>query len=113
MQDSTNRATTRIAALNDALRRSLTGGKVLMTTGVQNLDADTQTQLVRLVQTHSTWDDGNDPYGEHDFGAIELDGRRFFWKIDYYDLSLENSSPDPTDSAQTTRVLTLMLASEY
>lgn len=55
----------------------------------------------------------NDPYGEHDFGAVEIAGQRVFCKIDYYDTALEYGSPDPSDPAVTTRVLTVMLASEY
>jgi hypothetical protein len=55
----------------------------------------------------------NDPYGEHDFGAFDVDGARLFWKIDYYDRSLSGGSPDPTDPAVTCRVLTIMLAWEY
>ena len=50
---------------------------------------------------------------EHDFGAFEDEGDRFFWKIDYYDLTLTVGSADPADPAQTARVLTLMLADEY
>ena len=55
----------------------------------------------------------NDPYGEHDFGSFELVGRKFFWKIDAYDKSLEFGSEDPSDPDKTTRVLTLMLAEDY
>ena len=50
---------------------------------------------------------------EHDFGAIDLDGERFFFKIDYFDLTRALYSTDPADPAVTERVLTIMLASEY
>jgi hypothetical protein len=35
------------------------------------------------------------------------------WKIDYYDLAYHMGSEDPTDLAQTLRVLTILLSSEY
>jgi hypothetical protein len=53
------------------------------------------------------------PYGEHDFGSFEIAGEKVFWKIDYYDLSLEFGSNDSADPAQTKRVLTILLAEEY
>ncbi len=55
----------------------------------------------------------NDPHSEHDFGSFELVGRKFFWKIDYYDKRCEFGSDDPADPEKTTRVLTVMLAGEY
>jgi hypothetical protein len=42
-----------------------------------------------------------------------LHGCKLFWKIDYYDTSLQYGSENPADPDQTTRVLTIMLASEY
>jgi hypothetical protein len=57
--------------------------------------------------------EGDDPYGEHDFGAFDLDGTRYFWKIDYYDHDLEHGSDDPSDPEKTRRVLTIMRADKY
>jgi len=55
----------------------------------------------------------NDPWGEHDFGAVEIDGEKAFWKIDCYDRTLTAGSENPANEALTHRVLTIMLASEY
>ena len=56
----------------------------------------------------------NDPYGEHDFGSIELDGENLFWKIDYYSkVDPDLGADDPSDPATTERVLTIVLAEEY
>jgi hypothetical protein len=105
--------TSRIRALNDDLRRTLKGGRIVMTRGVEALGPVVTGQLIEQLQTYDHFDEGNDPYGEHDFGAFELDGNKFFWKIDYYDPSLAFGSEDPSDPTKTTRVLTLMLAEEY
>ena len=59
---------------------------------------------------HDAFTPDNDPYGEHNFGSFEHNGIRVFWKIDYYDRNVEYGSEDPSDPAQTTRVLTIMLA---
>jgi hypothetical protein len=103
----------RIAALNDSFRRTFAGGRVVMTAGVAALAAAEREEIVRVVRTFETFDPDDDPYGEHDFGAIEVSGRRIFWKIDYYDATIAGGSEDPADAALTTRVLTIMLAEEY
>ena len=91
----------------------MSGGKVLMTAGVDALPSDVKAMVVRRVATFSAFTADNDPYGEHDFGNFELAGRKFFWKIDTYDAAMEFGSEDPADPAKTTRVLTIMLAEEY
>lgn len=103
----------RIATLNDRFRRSFVGGRVMMTIGVSSLPEVQQLQAIKAMQTFSEFDDDNDPHGEHDFGKLEIEGRRFFWKIDYYNRQLTAGSEDPADPNRTTRVLTLMLAEEY
>lgn len=102
-----------IRELNDAFRGSLVGGKCVITAGVGALGPVTVSQLIEKVRQHSEFNSENDPYGEHDFGAFEHAGIRFFWKIDYFDASLVSGSEDPTDPTRTTRVLTLMKAEEY
>lgn len=105
--------TNTIARLNDVLRTSLTGGKIVMTAGVAALTDISRARVLASVQTFSDFAQDNDPEGEHDFGAFEADGHACFWKIDYYDKQLAAGSPDPADPDLTTRVLTIMLRSEY
>ena len=59
------------------------------------------------------FDRDDDPYGEHDFGALTVAGVRLLWKVDYYDAAMTGGSPDPADPSVTTRVLTVMLAHEW
>ncbi|MGD0636108.1 MAG: DUF3768 domain-containing protein [Beijerinckiaceae bacterium] len=53
-----------------------------------------------------TFDVANDPYEEHDFGAVTVEGTTVFFKIDYYDLDHRYHSPDPADENLTRRVMT-------
>lgn len=104
----------RIRDLNDAMRKTgISSGRWMMTAGVQALGPDFVFLATRAVQAYSAFSDDNDPYAEHDFGAFDLAGQRLFWKIDYYDRDLRYGSDDPADPSVTTRVLTIMLASEY
>lgn len=103
----------RIRALNDRLRQTRTGGMIVMTPGIRAMGLEAEFDLLRAVAQFDDFGPNNDPYGEHDMGALTFRGRRVFWKIDAYDLALEYASPDPSDPAVTKRVLTLMLAEEY
>ncbi|MVA97970.1 DUF3768 domain-containing protein [Nitratireductor sp. CAU 1489] len=89
-------------------------GRHLITRGVAALPPVAQIEIIAKVRDFNVFTEENDPYGEHDFGAIEHEGvGTIFWKIDYYDLDYEMGSPDPSDPSVTRRVLTIMLASEY
>ncbi|MEJ7925737.1 DUF3768 domain-containing protein [Sphingobium sp. AN641] len=103
----------RIRALNDQLRSFRLGGFVTITQGIQGLGKTALQEILMRVAKFDSFEEGNDPYGEHDFGALEYGGQRIFWKIDYYDKSLEGGSPNPADPDVTSRVITIMLASEY
>lgn len=113
VESSNDEKKLRIRTLNDAFRTSFIGGRVLITPGIQALEESVLQKLVQNIQCFSDFTPDNDPYGEHDFGAVELDGLRAFWKIDYYDKSMTFRSANPGDPEQTTRVLTLMLVEEY
>ena len=103
----------RVRMLNDTLMQSFAGGRVVVTAGVAALPENKRAAVMAAVQAFDRFDADNDPYGEHDFGAVAVGGARVFWKIDYYDLELTFASPDPSDPAVTCRVLTVMLAEEY
>jgi hypothetical protein len=91
----------------------MTGGRVLMTAGVNALPSDVKALVMRRVATFSDFNADNDPHGEHDFGSFTLANRKFFFKIDYYDAKMVFGSEDPADPERTTRVLTIMLTKEY
>ena len=103
----------RIRDLNDQLRRSLNGGILVMTRGIIDLGAKRQMAILTAIAAFNDFSSDNDPYGEHDFGALTVEGERIFFKIDYLDRSLTGHSPDPADPTVTARVLTVMLAEEY
>jgi hypothetical protein len=81
--------------------------------GVIALGQNRQLKILEAVSKFNRFDEDNDPYGEHDFGALEVEGERFFFKIDYYDQDLSTHSPDPADPSVTKRLLTIILAEEY
>ena len=103
--------TAKIAALNDQVRQSFTGCRVVITQGVQAMD--NLPDLLDQVRRFDAFTPDNDPYGEHDFGSFRHVGETIFWKFDYYDVDMTMHSPDASDPTVTTRVLTIMLADEY
>lgn len=101
----------KVKELNDTARQTFAGCRVMITRGVAALDC--VDAVLVAVRSYSTFDESNDPYGEHDFGSFTFAGQQLFWKFDYYDVDLQMASPDPTDPTITVRVLTIMLAEEY
>ena len=111
MTTKTDRNTIRI--LNDVLRKTFITGNVLLTRGVAEAPDEHRGEIITKVQTFEAFTPDNDPHGEHDFGAFEVQGTKYFWKIDYYAPDMMHGSDDPADSTKTVRVLTIMLAEEY
>ena len=104
---------TDIKTLNDNFRSSFIGGRVMLTRGINAKSVDDITAILTQVRTFNNFTKSNDPYDEHDFGSFNYKGDKIFFKIDYYDENLKYASEDPANSAETVRILTVMLASEY
>lgn len=104
----------RVQILNDRMRtQGLGNGSIMLTPGIQAEGQEFVVAAVDAVRTFSDFSEDNDPWGEHDFGAIDLSGKKIFWKIDCYDPTLSQGSENPANEALTHRVLTIMLAEEY
>jgi Protein of unknown function (DUF3768) len=103
----------RLRALNDQLRTTFVGGAVMITQGVEAIPIPRRKLILERVRQFSAFTPDNDPHGEHDCAILEAEGEKILFKIDYYDRDVKLHSPDPTDPAVTTRVLTIMLACEY
>ena len=82
----------RIRSLNDALRQHHRGGTIVITPGIQALCADTIQAIDQAIAAYNRFDEANDPYGEHDFGSVDVCGLTIFFKINYDDRELEGHS---------------------
>ena len=106
--------TAQMRLLNDELRAGkCLNGQIIITSGIAALEDDFKLQVTKAVSEFDAFTPENDPHQEHDFGSIEMQGHKVFFKIDYYDLDLKMHSPDACDPKVTTRILTIMLAEEY
>ncbi len=95
-----------IARRNDLLRENIPRvsppNVAVMTRGVASLGEAEVGEIRNKVKKFDKFTKDNDPWGEHDFGAFERDGRKSFWKIDDY-----------RGHEGYRLVLTVMLAEEY
>lgn len=121
--------TDEIAALNDAARTgSLAASKTVFTRALANIlageDPDPRTRQLNLMMgqrslrrliNETPIDQGNDPHGERDFGVVEFEGHKIFWKVDVYanDGTLSWGSETPWNAEQSFRIVTIMLASDW
>lgn len=106
----------KIAELNDQLRQNLfTPGsnRVFVSAAVSSLPYLERALLLDKVQKFNDFNESNDAYQEHDFSRIEHNGITYFWKIDYYNKTMDAGSDNPADETITIRVLTIMRSDEY
>ena len=102
-----------IAEQNDNFRKHLSQGTLVLTQGIRSNTSEDIEAIINRVRTFDAFDENNDPYNEHDFGAFDYKGKRIFWKIDNYDKAFLYLSPDVCNPKLTNKVLTIMYAEEY
>lgn len=106
--------TDQIRALNDRFRRGDRSlGKVMFAGSLARAELTERLLAYDKVKQFDAFDEGNDGYGEHDFGSFVFSGRRYMFKIDYYDQTLEFGADDPTDPKTCVRVLSIFYAEDY
>lgn len=103
----------RVRALNDSLRTTGRGGRIVLTRSISELSHADIGAILTAVARFDAFTPDNDPHGAHDCAGVTVGVHNILWKIDSYDRACEFHSPDPADPAATTRVLTIMLAEEY
>lgn len=117
MTDKTSHLALEIARQNDRFRLNpATGGitgQVVFTRGIAALPEEDQVKIFTTIRYFADFNEDNDPYGWHDFGAFNHADHKIFWKIDMYDCDYRLGSADPANIEQTRRVLTIMLAEEW
>ncbi len=99
--------------LNFILRQTGVGGTIAFMGGLAHASQETKLAVFAAVQNAEVKDDGNDTHGEADFGKVVVDGQKYLWKIDYYDVEMGFGSDDPSDPKVTQRVLSIFRAEDY
>lgn len=102
-----------ITIQNDDFRKHLSKGTLVLTQGIRSNAPEDIQAIITQVRTFDKFDENNDPYNEHDFGAFDYKGKKVFWKIDNYDRKFLYLSPDVCNPKLTNKVLTIMYADEY
>lgn len=103
----------KVRLLNDFLRKTFLGGKIVMTASVAALDEVVRAEVLNRVKLFNDFTEDNNPHGENDMGFFEVRGGTYWFKIDYLDRAMEYGSPDPSNPQVTTRLMTIGEQSDY
>jgi hypothetical protein len=100
-----------IAQDNDLFRSTMIrtpNRKVVLTQAVA--ESPSREEIITAVRNYNSFNESNDPYGEHDFGSFKVGNTKYFFKIDYYDQNWDlGGDPNGVHS----KLLTIMEADEY
>jgi len=104
-----------IRSLNDAFRSTFKGGQIMLTRSIAQMCPNKRRDLLNAIRKYNDFDRDDEGYefNEHDLAILEFQNVRYMFKIDYYDSTMKYGSENPANTALTTRVMTIMQASEY
>jgi methyltransferase (TIGR00027 family) len=98
-----------IRELNDALRQTFTGGRVLLSPGVLSLPVEANAEVLERVRSFTAFDPEDE--AEHAFGRFDFAGIAYCFELECS--RTQNGSKEAVDAGKATRVLTIMRADEY
>ena len=114
-----------LRARNDQFRRTLTGGRLMLSAGVVALGAGNQPRIIAAVRGFTGFDDDfeiGDPFDDHSIGDIEVEIEEpgihrwpelILFRVDDLAHPATGAGSSPAPASGTALVLTLMLASEW
>jgi hypothetical protein len=100
----------KIRKLNDLARLKINNCLIITSDGVDDLDS-----YDIIMQSIATYDftEHKDPDDLHDFGVVWVEDQAVFWDIQCFEKDLRTPAVDPSNTATTARVLSIMLDEEY
>lgn len=104
-----------IAIVNEVFRTTMIQTptrKIAFSELVADLSESVREELLTKIRNFKDWNAENDPYNERDFGSVMLHGKKYYFKIDYYDKDFQYGE-DPVQNPSCNRLMTIMRAEEY
>lgn len=87
-------------------------GRIVVTPGVAAKGIHFVREAIVGCAVDGNFTDFTDPYADHTFGTLDVQGERLYWQVDLYDADCVSGSPSPSDPAHTHRVVTIMFPIE-
>ncbi|SNR70963.1 DUF3768 domain-containing protein [Paracoccus sediminis] len=88
-------------------------GSIILTPGIAAEGIAFVQEAVVACAVDRNFTESNDPWADHSFGTLDVQGKRIWWKIDLYDADCSGGAENPADPAETHRVVTILFPSEY
>ena len=102
-----------IAYLHDQVHKHRLGyWSVVVSKGIAMRGEGFIEQILRLITVCYDPMTVNALLGEHDYGFVEVDRQKIFWRLSHHDHFNNNKSIAPVEEQRTSRLLEIMFARE-